>query len=333
MSGWMTWSSSIRISFRGAVAVIWLGAAVCLGVSRASAQQSADELYQKASDAYDAGHMEEACDGFNKLAAVSPGFKDIEKMRKVSCETVISMHTAEENYFKKGVDLYKQGDFEGSKSLFEKAMGIPLKVHVHRAEISQYLQQIESQQGSEKAFQTGVSLFNQGQYQSARGYFTQVAQGSGPHAAEARDYLNRISTELAKQVKKPPEEIITHVKTIPPPKVTSTPESKPLADTEEPALRAGLQAYFAGDFKGAEKSFSDYLEKNGRRKSLAYFFRGASFGTEYYLSGEKDSKQRDNAVADFRSVKDSDSHFLLPDKQYVAPKILALYSDAVGAGN
>ncbi len=313
MTGWTIWSKNIRTNHRRAVSGLALGAAMGLAALPAMGQaQSAEELYQKADAAYNVGKMEEACEILGKLAQISPGYPNSDQLRKESCTEAESQHQKEEMLYKRGVDFLNQGKYDDAKKAFDMAKGIPLSHPKYREEISRYLQQIESQQTSEQSYRTGIKLFGQGQYKAARPFFAQVAQGNGPHVGDAREYLNRITTELAKKKQLP---------------------EGPTADTGEPTLRAGLQAYFAGDFGGAEKKLSDYLDNNGRRKGLAYFFRGASYGTEYYLSGEKDSKKRDSAVGDFRSVHDKEPNFQLPDKQYVAPKILSLYSDALAAGN
>jgi tetratricopeptide (TPR) repeat protein len=317
----MTWSASISRLAAGLLAAM-----LCLGVSPARGQ-TAEQLYQQANDAYDKGNFEEACDLFGKVASLSPGYQESARLLNESCGTAKNQRQKEDEWFKQGVDLYNQGKLEDAKSKFEKAEGIPLKHPAHRGEISQYLKQIESQQSNEKAFQSGVNLFNRGQYEAARRQFMQVAQGNGPHAAQAQDYLRKISAALNKPPEvQPPKRQTTPVK---PPQVSGT---NPSADPAEPMLRYGLRAYFDGRFDEAVQIFSDYIQKKGSRQGLAFFFRGASYCSQYYLTGEKDDRQKINAVADFRSVKDHSPQFQ-PPGQYVSPKILALYSEAVGAGN
>ncbi|MGH9774670.1 MAG: hypothetical protein ACRD50_06960 [Candidatus Acidiferrales bacterium] len=96
---------------------------------------------------------------------------------------------------------------------------------------------------------------------------------------------------------------------------------------EEP-LRAGLEAYFEGKYDDAERNLTDYVVNNGRKRALAYFFRGAVYSSRYFLSGLKDSKQAELAAADFRASRKAAPQFRPPEK-YVSPKIFAIYSKAL----
>jgi len=99
---------------------------------------------------------------------------------------------------------------------------------------------------------------------------------------------------------------------------------------EEQPLRLGLEAYFAGQYEQAEQQLSAYVANHGRKIALALFFRGAAHASRYFLSGEQDIQQRDLARADFRASK-ADSQQFEPPTPFVPPKILSLYSQALGA--
>ena len=100
---------------------------------------------------------------------------------------------------------------------------------------------------------------------------------------------------------------------------------------QEP-LRLGLEAYFAGNYDQAEQQLGLYVANHGRKIALAYFFRGATRASRYFLSGERDTQQRDLAVADFRALQ-KDARQFQPPKQYVSPKIISLYSQSAGGGS
>jgi len=165
--------------------------------------------------------------------------------------------------------------------------------------------------------------------------FEKVVQAGGPNAAAAQTYIQRL-----RQISQPPPPRPTpekkEVAVVKPPVKPPEPEpTKPSTETPKPAatertLRAGLQAYFQGNLEDAERSLSDYLNNNGQKQALAYFFRGAAHSTRYFLSGETDSQQKELAVADFHALKQRAGQFQPPQKS-VSPKILALYSEAVGA--
>jgi hypothetical protein len=103
-----------------------------------------------------------------------------------------------------------------------------------------------------------------------------------------------------------------------------------MADQEP--LRLGLEAYFAGKYDQAEQQLGAYVASHGRKLALAYFFRGATRASRYFLSGERDTQQKDLAVADFRALK-KDSRQFQPSKELVSPKILSLYSQSVDGGS
>ncbi len=107
-------------------------------------------------------------------------------------------------------------------------------------------------------------------------------------------------------------------------------DGTPATEPTEPILRAGLHEYFEGKFDDAERDLSDYLNKNGSKRALAFFFRGATRSTRYYLSGQKDQPQKDLALADFRALKEHAAQFD-PPKKFVSPQILAIYNEATPA--
>jgi hypothetical protein len=276
-----------------------------------------------------------------------------------------------------------------------------LKNPKHRSDVSRFLKQIDARENEERLFQEGVRAFNEKRYLDAQSRLSQVAQGGGPKAAQARNYLAQVQAELRKQaaaaetnrlfddgvrlmnagrnadaltnfekvvqaggpnaaaaqtyiqrlrqISQPPPPPLKpvgrptspppgkEVAVVKPPVKPPEPEpTKPSTETPKPAateptLRAGLRAYFEGDVNAAERDLSDYLDNKGPKQALAYFFRGAARSTRYFLSGETDSQQKELAVADFRAVKQRAGQFQPPQKKYVSPKILALYSEAVGA--
>jgi TolA-binding protein len=279
----MNWCRSTNT--RRVVKTVALAAAVFLAAARVRAQQTADELYQKAGEAADKDQFEEACDLLRQLAKTKPDYRNSDALLNSDCNSAQSQHAYEEKLYQQGVDLYKQQNYEGAKGKFDQAQKVEmwLKRPAHRDEVAGYLKDL------------AVKL-----------------------------------TPANPQPKVP-----SNPKPKPEPKVTPNkpePNAANLPDSEEATLRSGLHAYFDGDFAGAEQKLTGYIDKKGKRQGLAYFFRGAAYCTEYYLAGEKDDNQKVNAMTDFRSAKKSSQEFQ-PPRQYVSPKILALYTDAVGAGN
>jgi len=329
------------------------------------------------------GAVEEACEAAQQLDKAKPGDQQIQSLLKMSCNSVKGLQKQEENLFNQGVDLFKQNKFDDARQKFEQSYKLRgLKNFHYRDKALDYIKRIDARQGEEQAFQDAVKLFKSSKYTDAQTRFTPIAQGSGPHAAEARDYLNQISTALQKQnadqqlrqafeegvhlydtgdttnayfdfekvakaggpnadkardymarieKKQNKEEAKNRPPNPPPPQ--PKPEEHPTPNTtqgSDQSLRAGLRAYFSGDLDAADRDLSAYLKLNGPKQALAYFFRGATHSSRFFLSGEKESREKDRAVADFQSAKTHDQSFQ-PPSQYVPPKILALYSQALGA--
>lgn len=381
----MIWSTnwSPSISLCRATGVCFLAGFLTLGLLPAAAQD-VEQRYQQAIELFNRPDMEGACELLQQL---EPGYKQTKMYMNMACSQVKRLITMEENLFNEGVQLFNQGDYSSAKQKFEQAAKVALRNPRHRSEISRFLKQIDARENEERLFQEGVKAFNETRYSEAQSRLSQVAQGGGPKAAEARNYLTRVQAELRKRaaaaetnrlfndgvrlmnagknadaltnfekvvqaggpnaaaaqayiqrLRRPPPEPIKKAVAPPEPsgkateqQVTRTPPvetPKPVAS--EQTLRAGLQAYFQGNLEDAERSLSDYLNNNGEKQALAYFFRGAAHSTRYFLSGETDSQQKELAVADFRALKQRAGQFQPPQK-YVSPKILAFYSEAVGA--
>jgi outer membrane protein assembly factor BamD (BamD/ComL family) len=383
-----TWSPSI--SLRRATGVCFLAGFLALGLLPAAAQD-VEQRYQQAIELFNKPDMEGACELLQQL---EPGYKQTKMYMNMACSQVKRLITMEENLFNEGVQFFNQGDYGNAKQKFEAAAKVALKNPKHRSDVSRFLKQIDARENEERLFQEGVRAFNEKRYAEAQSRLSQVAQGGGPKAAQARNYLAQVQAELRKQAAATEtnrlfddgvrlmnagnnvdaltnfEKVVqaggpnaaaaqTYIQRLrqisqpPPPRPTpekkevavskppvkptpSRPETAPRPETPTPVaseqtLRAGLQAYFQGNLEDAERSLSDYLSNNGQKQALAYFFRGAAHSTRYFLSGETDSQQKELAVADFHALKQRAGQFQPPQKKYVSPKILALYSEAVGA--
>jgi len=379
---WSTnWSPSISLG--RATGVCFLAGFLALGLLPAIAQD-VEQRYQQAIELFNKPDMEGACE---LLQQIEPGYKQTKMYMNMACSQVKRLITMEENLFNEGVQAFNQGDYSSAKQKFEQAAKVALRNPRHRSDISRFLKQIDARENEERLFQEGVKAFNERRYSEAQSRLSQVAQGGGPKAAEARNYLAQVQAELRKQaaaaetnrlfddgvrlmnagknadaltnfekvvqaggpnaaaaqayihrLRQPPPEPVK--KAVAPPKPSgrtaepqvarTPPVQTPTPVASERTLRAGLQAYFQGDLEEAERSLSDYLNNNGQKQALAYFFRGAAHSTRYFLSGETDSQQKEMAVNDFRALKQRAGQFQ-PPQEYVSPKILALYSEAVGA--
>ena len=238
----------------------------------------------------------------------------------------------EERQFQEAVKLFEAGKYSEAQTRFSAvAQGGGSRAAEARnylGRVGDALRQQRASAEANKLFNDGVRLFNAGKHAGAKANFEKVVSAGGPHSAQARVYLQRLE-EMARAQKAPPP------KPAPPQPgspegAASTAATGSSAVANEQLLRLGLEAYFDGKLDEAERALTDYLNNHGSKPALALFFRGATQGTRYYLSGEKDAHRKDQAEADFRTLKERAARFQPPDK-YVSPKILALYSEAVQA--
>jgi TolA-binding protein len=218
----------------------------------------------------------------------------------------------------------------------------------------------------QQIFDDAVSAFENKRYADAKARFESVIQKGSPHAAEARSYLQQIDAALrqeatarekakkaiveeGKDPRQVAQQLVTEARTDmrngqygaaleklrsaeildSANRDVSTMLAAAMGHFEEEPLRLGLEAYFTGKYEQAEQQFDAYVANHGRKIALAHFFRGAAHASRYYLSGEQDRQQREFALADFRASQ-NDSRQFQPPAQVVAPKILSLYSQAVG---
>jgi tetratricopeptide (TPR) repeat protein len=256
------------------------------------------------------------------------------------------------------VHFFDSGDFPSARRRFEDVIQLNGK---KRADAEKYLAQADAATRDDRVFSGGVSAFEAGRFEDARKAFDQLINGGGKRGAEARDYLKRIDTAGKREAsvreavskaqatsadpKQVAQQFVTDAQAafgrkeygVALEKLGVSAALDPARrdirrltdDVLEQALRAGLESYFKAQYEDAIRYFTDYLNNNGRRSSLAYFFRGAAHGARYYVSGEQDSAEKAQAAADFRALRKNDQQ-VRPLEEFAPPKILALYSQASG---
>lgn len=216
----------------------------------------------------------------------------------------------------------------------------------------------------QQAFDEAVHAFTDKRYPEAKNRFQSLIQKNSPHSAEARSYLKQIDSavhqeaidrenakkqvvEQGKDPKQVAQQLVAAARAdigaqqyaeavgklqsaamLDPSNHDVSVLLKSAQDTlDEQPLRLGLEAYFQAKYEEAEHQLDAYVGNHGRKMALAYFFRGASHASLYFLSGEHDTQQKNLAVADFQALQ-KDSPKFQPPKQYVSPKILSLYSQS-----
>lgn len=339
MDWWMNLfpNTSRRFAFR-----VWFLAALLPGfVNPAYSQQTLEGRYQQAMDSFKGARMEDACEIFSEIYKEKPDYEQTRGYMGVACSEVARMKKMEEDLYNQGAQLYGQGRLDDAKVKFQQADKVALKNPPHRSQIRRYLADIDIQQREDSLFQEAKKSFNEKNYEVARTRFRDIFQAHGRMSDEANKYLARIDGLMRSQ------QAAQRIES------KNTPSGNPGTSAStgtanatqgqaagqysaagvppgqfEQSLRLGLSAYFNGRMDEAQGYLSDYVHKQGPKQELAYFFRGAAHAGLFYLSGEKDAQEKNLALADFRSANTSKSGFE-PPENYVSPKILALYSEAV----
>jgi len=288
-----------------------------------------DDLFNQGFQLFNQGHYDDAKDKFEKAIKIplkNPKHRG-DALRYIKDA---DSRLGEDQQFQDAVKLFNAGNFAEAQSRFNQVVqGSGPKA----ADARGYLKQIDDALG--KLFANGVERFNSGKYAEARSAFEKVATAGGARGSDAQSYLKQISKLQSQPAEKPGGQQVASSTGAKP---ARTPEEKVAGSTatsakaaaSEQTLRAGLQAYFEGRVDEAERYLSDYISNSGQKQALAYFFRGATRGTRYFLSGGNDTSQRDLAAADFRALKNQSAPFQPPEK-FVSPKILTLYLEAINS--
>ncbi|HXE75019.1 MAG TPA: hypothetical protein VNN18_05185 [Candidatus Xenobia bacterium] len=323
--------------------------------------QDAVRLMNEGKDADARRRFEEVIQlGGAHAAEARANLRQLEDRAKAAGAAAAAAH-AEESAFNSAVSAFNGGDLSTARSRFQDVVGMNGK---RKSDAERYLREIDStlrsRQEEDNAFQDAVRKFDRKDWTGARSAFQQVLAMNGPRRGEADRYLQRIDeavraeealkrqVEAAKQAGESPQKAVARLteeartalaarnysQAIERLRVAealdaSNREVRRLLEQaieaeSDQLLRAGLQAFFDGKWDDAEKQLSSYLEKNGRKRGLAYFFRGATHSTRFFLSGEKETQQKELAMADFRAVQSAQRGFKPPER-YVSPKILDLY--------
>jgi tetratricopeptide (TPR) repeat protein len=270
----------------------------------------------------------------------------------------------EDSTWIRAVDLFAKNDLSGARPLFEEL----IRMNGKRAgEAQNYLSQINAADSDRQAFNEAVKFFNDKRYSYAATRFQELIQKGSTHAAEARSYLQKIDVVLKEEAaareqakrkvaetgqdpKQVAKQFVSEAQTAitggqyvaaveklkaaeildPANRETRSMLSQAQELVDEQPLRQGLEAYFQGKYTEAEQQLGAYVDNHGSKLSLARFFRGAVHASRYFLSGEQDVQQKELALADFRTLPKGSPQFQ-PPKQYVSPKILSLYAQAISA--
>jgi tetratricopeptide (TPR) repeat protein len=205
----------------------------------AAAQETVDQRYERAREAFNTGRMEDACELFQQVDKEKPGYKETGKFLNISCAQVKLLYDTEQKLYNEGLQLMNQGQVEEAKGKFTQAASMKLKSPKYRTEINRLLREIEGRENEEKTFAEGVRLFEQGQFEQAKRRFEGI---SGPKAGEAKSYLQRIEQQL---------------------------QAQGAAQREDSSFNAAVDLFNRGDLAAARSRFDEVVKLNGKRKSDA----------------------------------------------------------------
>ena len=327
-------------------------------IDQMEARSRAEAQFQQAVELFNEGKDDEAAKQFTQIEHGNGAKADDARSYLVRIK-----ERREEVTWNRAVDSFGKADYATARPLFEEFVRSGGK---HAADAQSYLARLKAAESDRPAFEEAVKAFDARKYSDAKTRFQDLAQKGGPNAAEARAYLQRIDAAMKEDAAvretakkkvaegQDPQEVARQLVAdargdVSARQYSAAIDKLKMAEILDPAnrdapsmlktaqdqldeqpLRQGLEAYFQGKYGDAERQLDQYVDNHGRKLALAYFFRGAAHASRYFLSGEKDSHQRELAVADFRSSQNNAQHFR-PPRDSVPPKILALYSQSVGA--
>lgn len=104
----------------------------------------------------------------------------------------------------------------------------------------------------------------------------------------------------------------------------ATPASQKASSEADVMLAKAIREFYQGEYEQSEVHIQDYLDVNGSKTALGYFYKGASKLTRYYLGGSEDAHLMKEAQELFRNAKKVPG-FKPPGQNYVSPKILKVF--------
>jgi len=93
-------------------------------------------------------------------------------------------------------------------------------------------------------------------------------------------------------------------------------------------LDDGIRAFYRGDYPQSSGLLGQYVEEKGKNSAVAYFYLGASACADYFLTGAKEEDKKTKAREFFARSHRASAAFS-PPKDWVSPKIIAMYKEAV----
>jgi hypothetical protein len=102
------------------------------------------------------------------------------------------------------------------------------------------------------------------------------------------------------------------------------PSTQKASSEADVMLAKAIREFYQGEYEQSEVHIQDYLDVNGSKTALGYFYKGASKLTRYYLGGSTDSHLMKEAQELFRNAKKTPG-FTPPGQNYVSPKILKVF--------
>ena len=89
-------------------------------------------------------------------------------------------------------------------------------------------------------------------------------------------------------------------------------------------VRDAVELYFAGDFREAIDAFSTLAEQE-KNNALLWAFLGAAHYYEWYLNGEQNEAERQNAIAAFKQARRANGNLSL-NHRYFPPRVRTFYT-------
>lgn len=334
-------------------------------------QQPQDPRFDQARKLFAApevvGNAEKACDLMKDVVNDHAGVTNFANFQRHYCSEVDLMLKNEQEVYKEGMQAAQNAACDKAQGELGQIIQFKTRDAQYRDRLKQAVADCKSRvaektrteeeankkkqaQEEDAQWRRCLEAEQAGKYSDAQSCFSQVAQGGGSKAEQARQHL-RLVVNLQKEKVAYDEGLHSYdshdyplararFREVKEMKGRLEDEAKrylTLIDQAEKNsatdyfLRSGLRSYLDSDYTQAERYLTEYLGKGGEKQWLAYFFLGAAHTSQYLISQDKNSQEMRQATDGFREAKNREKQISSRDeidrvKGVVSPIIWERYA-------
>jgi len=317
-------------------------------------QQPQDPRFDQAQKLFDdsgvVGNAEKACDLMKDVVKDHAGVQQFAKFQRLYCRQVNMMLKNEQDRYKEGMQAAQNAACDEAQGELGQIIDVKTRDAQYRDRLKQAVADCKSRVAEKTRAQEVANKQKQaqeedaqwhrcleaeqaGKYSDAQSCFSQVAQGGGSKAEQARQHLRLVGNlqkekvaydeglhsydshdyPLARARFREVKEMKGRLEDDAKRYLTLIDQAEKNSATEY-FLRSGLRSYLDSDYTQAERYLTEYLGKGGEKQWLAYFFLGAAHTSQYLISQDKNSQEMRQATDGFREAKNREKQITSRDE-------------------